>query len=168
MITPEDLAPLEELYERHKGNLRNIFAELGDDPGKAMKYPPRDAQEFARKAGLPCLAPAASVRVGPSVVCLSVCVWKCGKAEAQREVRVGEDGGGLLAAALLRCSWVLLPRARQQNLPACRPHSCQYLGGYYTYVNMQKIAARISQKRAAQVTESTRPDVPSCPACCSC
>ena len=29
----------------------------------------------------------------------------------------------------------------------------QYLGGFYTYVNMQKIAAKISKKRAAQITE---------------
>ena len=35
-----DLAPLIELYNTHAGNINAIFAELGDDPGKALKYPP--------------------------------------------------------------------------------------------------------------------------------
>jgi len=41
--------PLVELYEKHVGDLEKIFKELGDNPGKALKYPPNDAKEFARK-----------------------------------------------------------------------------------------------------------------------
>ncbi len=44
-----DLAPLVALYETHAGDIAAIFAELGDDPGKALKYPPKDANEFATK-----------------------------------------------------------------------------------------------------------------------
>lgn len=43
------LAPLKALYATHGGDLVAIFAELGDDPGKAIKYPPKDADEFATK-----------------------------------------------------------------------------------------------------------------------
>jgi len=43
------LAPLKALYSTHGGDLTAIFAELGDDPGKAIKYPPKDADEFATK-----------------------------------------------------------------------------------------------------------------------
>ncbi len=42
-------APLVELYEQHSGDLVAIFAALGDNPGKAIKYPPSDAREFASK-----------------------------------------------------------------------------------------------------------------------
>ena len=43
------LDPLVELYDKHGGNLSKIFAELGEDPGKAMKYPPATGPEFAAK-----------------------------------------------------------------------------------------------------------------------
>jgi hypothetical protein len=48
------LAPIIELYEKHAGDIVNIFAELGDNPGKAIKYPPKDAKEFAVKVRCPC------------------------------------------------------------------------------------------------------------------
>lgn len=47
--TEAETAPLVALYESHGGNLEAIFTELGDDPGKALKYPPKDAAEFAKK-----------------------------------------------------------------------------------------------------------------------
>jgi hypothetical protein len=40
---------LEKLYGDHSGNLEAIFDVLGEDPGKALKYPPKDAKEFATK-----------------------------------------------------------------------------------------------------------------------
>lgn len=43
------LEHLEDMYARHGGNLRDIFDDLGENPGKALKYPPRDAREFATK-----------------------------------------------------------------------------------------------------------------------
>jgi len=43
------LAPIIQLYEKHEGDIEKIFAELGDNPGKALKYPPSDANEFAVK-----------------------------------------------------------------------------------------------------------------------
>lgn len=48
-VDDESKAPLLELYEKHNGKLEPIFAELGDHPGKALKYPPEDADEFATK-----------------------------------------------------------------------------------------------------------------------
>ena len=42
-------APLVELYDKHGGNLTAIFGELGEDPGKALKYPPVTGPEFAQK-----------------------------------------------------------------------------------------------------------------------
>jgi hypothetical protein len=72
-----DLEPLTNLYLLHEGDLEKIFSELGDHPGKALKYPPANAVEFAEK----------------------------------------------------------------------------YIGGYYTYVDMKKISAKISMKRAALITE---------------
>ena len=45
----ESGAPLVELYVKHSGDLDLIFKDLGDHPGKAKKYPPADAEEFARK-----------------------------------------------------------------------------------------------------------------------
>jgi hypothetical protein len=37
------------LYKLHGGDLNAIFNELGDHPGKALKYPPSNAEEFAQK-----------------------------------------------------------------------------------------------------------------------
>ncbi|CAM9841509.1 unnamed protein product [Ascophyllum nodosum] len=45
---PEDLEPYRKLFHEHNGNLRAIFDDLGEDPGKALKYPPANADEFAR------------------------------------------------------------------------------------------------------------------------
>jgi len=42
-------APLLELYAKHNGDITAMFAELGDHPGKALKYPPEDADDFATK-----------------------------------------------------------------------------------------------------------------------
>ncbi len=42
-----DTSPLVSLYSRHRGDLDAIFTELGEDPGKAKKYPPLDAEDFA-------------------------------------------------------------------------------------------------------------------------
>ncbi|CAM9951602.1 unnamed protein product [Ectocarpus fasciculatus] len=44
----EELEPYERLFRQHKGDLRAMFDELGEDPGKALKYPPSNAEEFAR------------------------------------------------------------------------------------------------------------------------
>jgi len=44
-----DISPLVDLYTKHQGDLGAIFAELGEDPGKAKKYPPTDANDFAAK-----------------------------------------------------------------------------------------------------------------------
>jgi hypothetical protein len=40
---------LEKLYGAHGGNLMAVFDVLGEDPGKALKYPPANAAEFATK-----------------------------------------------------------------------------------------------------------------------
>mmetsp|Transcript_9412 Transcript_9412/g.35243 ORF Transcript_9412/g.35243 Transcript_9412/m.35243 type:complete len:98 (+) Transcript_9412:132-425(+) len=45
----EVLDNLEALYTKHAGDLAAIFAELGENPGKAQKYPPSSATEFATK-----------------------------------------------------------------------------------------------------------------------
>ena len=47
-ITPRH-APCHRSYNSHEGDLDAIFKALGDDPGKAKKYPPADATVFARK-----------------------------------------------------------------------------------------------------------------------
>mmetsp|Transcript_41437 Transcript_41437/g.129770 ORF Transcript_41437/g.129770 Transcript_41437/m.129770 type:complete len:151 (+) Transcript_41437:166-618(+) len=39
----------EALYEKHNGDIRSIFDELGENPGKCLKYPPADAKEFAER-----------------------------------------------------------------------------------------------------------------------
>ncbi|CAM9364442.1 unnamed protein product [Ectocarpus sp. 8 AP-2014] len=44
----EELEPYERLFHQHKGDLRAMFDDLGEDPGKALKYPPPNAEEFAR------------------------------------------------------------------------------------------------------------------------
>ena len=41
--------PRRRRYNSKDGDLDAIFKELGDDPGKAKKYPPADATVFARK-----------------------------------------------------------------------------------------------------------------------
>ena len=38
-----------DLYNRFNGNLDQIFDELQENPGKAKKYPPKDAQAFAER-----------------------------------------------------------------------------------------------------------------------
>ena len=47
-ITPRH-EPCHRSYNSHEGDLDAIFKALGDDPGKAKKYPPADATVFARK-----------------------------------------------------------------------------------------------------------------------
>jgi len=47
--TEEMTERLENMYEKYSGNLDDIFEELGEDPGKAKKYPPENAKVFARK-----------------------------------------------------------------------------------------------------------------------
>ena len=37
------------MYEKCNGDLDAIFKELNEDPGKAKKYPPKDAEDFASK-----------------------------------------------------------------------------------------------------------------------
>lgn len=56
-VNPDDAtkAPLLELYEKHNGDIKAIFAALGDHPGKALKYPPESADEFATKVCLQSL-----------------------------------------------------------------------------------------------------------------
>mmetsp|Transcript_48703 Transcript_48703/g.62512 ORF Transcript_48703/g.62512 Transcript_48703/m.62512 type:complete len:102 (+) Transcript_48703:60-365(+) len=38
-----------DLYEKYNGDLVKIFDELSENPGKAIKYPPKNAQDFAQK-----------------------------------------------------------------------------------------------------------------------
>ena len=38
-----------DLYNRFNGNLDQIFDELQENPGKAKKYPPKDAHAFAER-----------------------------------------------------------------------------------------------------------------------
>jgi len=45
----DNLNPLEALYQKHGGDVRAIFDELGENPRKALKYPPKSASEFAAK-----------------------------------------------------------------------------------------------------------------------
>ncbi|KAG5181309.1 hypothetical protein JKP88DRAFT_321721, partial [Tribonema minus] len=45
----DELKPIVALYERHGGDVRAIFEELGEHPGKALKHPPSDAADFARR-----------------------------------------------------------------------------------------------------------------------
>ena len=40
---------LVKMYEKCNGDLDAIFKELNEDPGKAKKYPPKDAEDFASK-----------------------------------------------------------------------------------------------------------------------
>ncbi|CAN0352123.1 unnamed protein product [Pylaiella littoralis] len=44
----EELEPYQRLFQHHEGDLRAIFNALGENPGKALKYPPKNAVEFAR------------------------------------------------------------------------------------------------------------------------
>lgn len=48
--TDDDMtAPLIALYTEYEGNMTGIFSELGESPRKAMKYPPKDALDFANQ-----------------------------------------------------------------------------------------------------------------------
>ena len=40
---------LEDIYLKHNGDIQAIFDELGESARKALKYPPKDASEFAAK-----------------------------------------------------------------------------------------------------------------------
>ncbi|OQR84547.1 hypothetical protein ACHHYP_13258 [Achlya hypogyna] len=37
------------LYTKHHGDLRDIFEELNENPRKALKHPPSDAEDFGVK-----------------------------------------------------------------------------------------------------------------------
>ena len=39
----------EALYDKFSGNILQIFASLQENPRKALKHPPKDGQDFARK-----------------------------------------------------------------------------------------------------------------------
>jgi hypothetical protein len=39
----------EELYEKYDGDIRAIFDSLNESPRKALKHPPADAKDFARR-----------------------------------------------------------------------------------------------------------------------
>jgi len=40
---------VEELYQKFNGDIKSIFDSLGESPRKALKHPPKDAKDFARK-----------------------------------------------------------------------------------------------------------------------
>ena len=40
---------LAKLYDDMEGDVEQIFGALGENPGKAIKYPPKDGLEFAEK-----------------------------------------------------------------------------------------------------------------------
>jgi hypothetical protein len=43
------------LYNKFGGDLDRIFDEIGENPGKAKKYPPKSAEEFAERCvEFPC------------------------------------------------------------------------------------------------------------------
>ena len=46
------LAGLSKLYDDMEGDVEQIFGALGENPGKAIKYPPKDGDEFAQKVPL--------------------------------------------------------------------------------------------------------------------
>ena len=46
---PPDAATTRHPPASHGGDLSAIFAQLGEDPKKALKYPPADRSVFARK-----------------------------------------------------------------------------------------------------------------------
>jgi hypothetical protein len=86
-------APLVTLYASHGGNLEAIFAELGDDPGKALKYPPKDAAEFAKKVRTHTLGAWGGVRVGR--------IWMAGGSAS--DLRGVRKGVNLRIPAVFRC-----------------------------------------------------------------
>lgn len=47
--TEDETAPLIALYHEYEGNMTGIFSELGESPRKALKYPPKDALDFANQ-----------------------------------------------------------------------------------------------------------------------
>jgi hypothetical protein len=51
LVGPSDdeTAPLIALYNEYEGNMTGIFSELGESPRKALKYPPKDALDFANQ-----------------------------------------------------------------------------------------------------------------------
>ncbi|OQR90364.1 hypothetical protein THRCLA_22559 [Thraustotheca clavata] len=40
---------LAKMYEKHSGDLKEIFQELDENPRKALKHPPADAKDFGVK-----------------------------------------------------------------------------------------------------------------------
>merc|ERR1740130_1196499 len=40
---------LSALYTKHGGDIKAVFEVLGENPGKALKYPPADADTFGAK-----------------------------------------------------------------------------------------------------------------------
>jgi len=61
----EETAPLIALYYDHDGDLKSIFKELGESPRKALKHPPKDAQDFALKYISGKLSDYAAPKVDP-------------------------------------------------------------------------------------------------------
>ena len=47
--TANELSRLKEIYVRYGGDIERIFEELLCSPRKALKHPPKDEDEFARK-----------------------------------------------------------------------------------------------------------------------
>ena len=43
------LGRLVALYDKHRGDMQALFDELKESPRKALKYPPKDAQDFAER-----------------------------------------------------------------------------------------------------------------------
>lgn len=48
-VDDASLRPLLDLWDLHQGDIPAIFAALGDNPGKALKYPPKDGHDFASR-----------------------------------------------------------------------------------------------------------------------
>uniref|UniRef100_A0A7S2SCV1 Uncharacterized protein n=1 Tax=Rhizochromulina marina TaxID=1034831 RepID=A0A7S2SCV1_9STRA len=48
-LDDKTIASLVSLYDKYNGSLDDIFDELGENPSKAKKYPPRDAEDFAQR-----------------------------------------------------------------------------------------------------------------------
>mmetsp|Transcript_1504 Transcript_1504/g.2053 ORF Transcript_1504/g.2053 Transcript_1504/m.2053 type:complete len:105 (+) Transcript_1504:138-452(+) len=40
---------LEKLWDNHDGDIEAIYEELGENPGKCLKYPPSNGSEFGQK-----------------------------------------------------------------------------------------------------------------------
>jgi hypothetical protein len=63
--TDDETAPLIALWYEHDGDLKKMFAELGESPRKALKNPPTDALDFANKFIAGKLTDYASPKVKP-------------------------------------------------------------------------------------------------------